>query len=64
MGKGALAPCPPLNVGDIWWARRKRLCPPYKSIIHPNTGRPCRRRAMSHSGSPGMQVRQTSGLIA
>ena len=30
----------------------------------PNTGNPCRLRAMSHSTSPGMQVRQTSGRTA
>jgi hypothetical protein len=31
---------------------------------HASTGSPCRRRAMAHSASPGMQVRQTSGRTA
>ncbi len=31
---------------------------------HPSTANPCRFLAIAHSGSPGMQVRQTSGRTA
>jgi hypothetical protein len=33
-------------------------------INYANTGSPCLRRAIAHSASPGMQVRQTSGRTA
>ena len=48
-------------------AGRRGFCAGRDGVIstsETSAGSPCLRRAMAHSGSPGMQVRHTSGRIA